>query len=75
MQPLFEKARPDRRYSSAPQYLRPYKKTLPDIFITKELLPRADLANDLYRALTAHGHRVVRRAMVYELARALGSNP
>ena len=60
VQPLFEKARPARSYSDAPDYLRPYKRNLPDIFVTKEQLPRAlDLANNLYRALTASGHRVV----------------
>ena len=60
VQPLFEKARPAHSYSDAADYLRPYKRALPDIFVTKEQLPRAlDLANDLYRALTSHGHHVV----------------
>lgn len=60
VKPLFEKTRTTHSYSAAADYLRPYKKALPDIFVTKEQLPRAlDLANDLYRALTAHGHRVV----------------
>ncbi len=60
VQPLFEKTRPAHSYSDAANYLRPYKRALPDIFVTKEQLARAlDLANDLYRALMARGHRVV----------------
>jgi hypothetical protein len=60
VQPLFEKARPAHSYSDAADYLRPFKRALPDLFVTKEQLPRAlDLANDLYRALTSRGHRVV----------------
>ena len=58
MQPLFEKSRPAGYLDS--DYLRPYKKSLPDIFVSKERLPRAlDLANSLYRSLTSLGHRVV----------------
>ncbi|HEX7622273.1 MAG TPA: hypothetical protein VF400_01790, partial [Anaeromyxobacteraceae bacterium] len=51
VQPLFEKARPSSSYSGDADYLRPYKKSLPDIFVSKEQLPRAlELANKLYWA-------------------------
>ncbi|MGC3998038.1 MAG: hypothetical protein QM767_11315 [Anaeromyxobacter sp.] len=60
VQPLFEKSRPGRSFIEGAEYLRPYKKALPDIFVSKELLPRAlELANGLYRSLTAGGYRVV----------------
>ena len=41
-------------------YLRPFKRNLVDIFVTKEALAYAlDTANDLFLRLEARGHRVV----------------
>jgi hypothetical protein len=59
VQSHFEKTRP-ALFSFEAHYLRPYKKKLPDVFVSKEQLPRAlELANALYVSLTRLGHRVV----------------
>jgi hypothetical protein len=51
----FEKAR-----FSEVGYLRPFKRNLVDVFVTKETLAYAlDTANDLFLRLEARGHRVV----------------
>lgn len=41
-------------------YLRPYKKNLVDVFVTREMLPQAlDMATHLFRRFESSGHRVM----------------
>lgn len=41
-------------------YLRPNKRLLPDLYVSKDTLPRAlDVANELFLAFEKHGHRVM----------------
>lgn len=62
VEPLFLKAR-ERRYSyllPGGEHLVPFKKTLPDILVTRETLTRAlAVANELYLTLEDRGHRVI----------------
>jgi hypothetical protein len=54
VQPLFEESR-----RSEPGYLRPKKRRLPDIYVSRDQLPRAlDAANKLFLALEREGYRV-----------------
>jgi hypothetical protein len=54
---MFENARPKGYLSLG--FLRPYKKKLPDIFVTGDLLPRAlEEANALYLHLESRAYRV-----------------
>lgn len=42
------------------EFLRPYKRNLPDLVSSKALLPQAlELANDIYMGLEKRGHRVL----------------
>jgi len=52
------------------KYLRPYKRNIVDIFVSKETLPRAlEVANKLFLALEERGHRVVLAPVDAELRR------
>lgn len=62
---LFEKGR-----VSDAGYLRPNKRLLVDIFVTKECLPHAlRTASELFNSLEARGHRVVLAPYNHHLAR------
>jgi hypothetical protein len=64
----FEKGRVSQ-YDSE-KYLRPYKRNIVDIFVSKETLPRAlEVANKLFLALEDRGHRVVLAPVDAELRR------
>lgn len=55
----FQHARVSDRYYDGGPYLRPYKKNLVDIFVSKDELGRAlHLASALFHALEHRGHRV-----------------
>jgi hypothetical protein len=58
VQSAFETVRKGSSYSDD-SYLRPLKRKLPDIYVSKEMLSRAlDVANELYLSLEARGLRV-----------------
>lgn len=47
------------RVAQTGEFLRPYKRILPDLISSEDALPRAlSIANDLYLALNKHGYRV-----------------
>ena len=54
----FEKVYPGSSFSGA-NFLRPYKRLIPDIYVTEASLKRSlEVANALFLTLERHGHRV-----------------